>query len=376
MNLPGETICPYCGVGCRLQFDGKIPNLRIRGVPTASANLGGMCAKGAQLGPTIAPGRLSQPQIRLSRKDGFRATTWDESIRYVAEIFRNILHAHGPEAIGFYGSGQLDTETVYSVVKLFKGRLGCNNTDSNSRLCMAAAAAGYKTSLGSDGPPTCYEDIDHAGVIVISGSNMAEAHPVTFDRVKAAKKARPDLQIVVLDPRCTLTAQFADLHVPVAPGGDIPLCNALARMLIERNAPDHAYIAAHTSGFDEFRRYLLAQDLDGLLAAAGTEREPVERLADLLARKNGFLSFYCMGLNQSTVGMWKNNSIINLHLMLGQIGKPGAGPFSLTGQPNAMGGREAGLLAHQLPGYRFTDNPEHRAEVERHWQTRPGGISA
>ena len=375
MTLSGETICPYCGVGCRLQFDGKLPTVRVRGVASASANLGGMCAKGAQLGPTITPGRLSRPQLRLSRQDGFQAASWDDSLRYVSEIFRNILHAHGPEAIAFYGSGQLDTEAVYSIVKLFKGSLGCNNTDSNSRLCMAAAAAGYKTSLGSDGPPTCYEDINHAGVILISGSNMAEAHPVTWDRVRAAKKARPDLQIVVIDPRLSLTAQQADLHVPVAPGGDIALCNAVARILIDRDAVDHAYIAAHTSGFDDFRRYLLGQDLDGLCTAAGVEREILERLADLLARKNGFLSFYCMGLNQSTVGMWKNNSIINLHLLLGQIGKPGAGPFSLTGQPNAMGGREAGLLAHQLPGYRFIDNAEHRAEVERHWQIRPGGIS-
>ena len=240
---------------------------------------------------------------------------------------------------------------------------------------MAAAAAGYRSSLGSDGPPTCYEDIDHAGVIVISGSNMAEAHPVTFDRVKAAKKARPDLQIVVIDPRLSATAEHADLHLPVAPGGDIALCNAVARMLIDRNAVDHAFVAASTSGFDDYRRFLLGQELDGMCAAAGLDREDLERFADLLARRNGFLSFYCMGLNQSTVGMWKNNSIINLHLLLGQIGKPGAGPFSLTGQPNAMGGREAGLLSHQLPGYRFTDNADHRAEVERFWQTRPGGIS-
>src|SRR5262249_33700358 len=158
---------------------------------------GGMCAKGAQLGPTIdTPDRLKHPQIRLSRHDGFRAQSWDDAIGYVREIFRNIINTYGPDAVAFYGSGQLDTETVHTVRKLFQGRLGCTNTDSNSRLCMAAAVAGYRTSLGSDGPPTCYEDIDHADVIVIMGSNMAEAHPVTFDRVKAARKARPNLRII------------------------------------------------------------------------------------------------------------------------------------------------------------------------------------
>lgn len=373
----GESICPYCGVGCQLAFERDDTDaIRVRGVASAAANLGGICAKGAQLGPTIhTPDRLTQPQLRLSRHDDFRRVDWTTAFRYLREIFTNILNTHGPDAIAFYGSGQLDTETVYLIGKLFKGHLGCNNTDSNSRLCMAAAVAGYRTSLGSDGPPTCYDDIDAADTIVIMGSNMAEAHPVTFDRVKASKKANPHQQIIVIDPRRTPTAVHADIYLPVAPGGDIALLNAIARMLLDLGTMDRDFIANHSRGFDEYRTFLLEQNAVELCAAAGVPAEDVYRVAKLLAMSKGFLSFYCMGLNQSTVGMWKNNSLINLHLLLGQIGKPGAGPFSLTGQPNAMGGREGGLLSHQLPGYRTVEDANHRREAEEFWGRSPGTIS-
>jgi ferredoxin-nitrate reductase len=374
----GETICPYCGVGCRLAFEGEAGKvLRVRGVETAAANLGGICAKGAQLGPTIhTSDRLAQPQLRLSRHDPFRKVDWSVALRYVREIFTNILNTHGPEAVAFYGSGQLDTETVYLIGKLFKGHLGCNNTDSNSRLCMAAAVAGYRTSLGSDGPPTCYDDIDLADAIVIMGSNMAEAHPVTFDRVKASKKANPNQQIIVIDPRRTATAAGADIYLAVAPGGDIALLNALGRMLLNLGALDQDFVAHHTRGFEEYRTFLLEQNVNELCQLAGVAAEELYRVAKILQSSKGFLSFYCMGLNQSTVGMWKNNSLINLHLLLGQIGKAGAGPFSLTGQPNAMGGREAGLLSHQLPGYRTVEDETHRKQAEEFWGRSPGTISS
>jgi len=372
----GESVCPYCGVGCRLRFEGDGGRVtRIRGVETAAANLGGICAKGAQLGPTIATGdRLTRPQLRRTRQESFRPTDWATALVHVAERFSNILDAHGPEAVAFYGSGQLDTETAYLVTKLFKGRLGCNNTDSNSRLCMAAAVAGYRTSLGSDGPPCCYDDIELADVILIIGSNMAEAHPVTFDRIRASKKARPEQQIIVVDPRRTPTALAADLHLQVAPGGDIALMNALGRALVLRGAVDAPFVHMHTNGFAAYRDFLLDQDLPELCAAAGLTPQAIDGLARLIAGAGTLLSFYCMGLNQSTVGMWKNNSLINLHLLTGQIGKPGAGPFSLTGQPNAMGGREAGLLSQQLPGYRSVDDADHRREMERAWGCRPGSI--
>ncbi len=378
MKALGENICPYCGVGCRLSFEGESDKvLRVRGVESAAANLGGICAKGAQLGPTIhTPDRLSRPQLRLGRRDDFRTVDWPTAIGYVREIFVNILNTYGPESVAFYGSGQLDTETVYLIGKLFKGHFGCNNTDSNSRLCMAAAVAGYRTSLGSDGPPTCYDDIDHADAIVIMGSNMAEAHPVTFDRVKASKSRRPEQQIIVIDPRRTATAVNADIYLPAAPGGDIALLNALGRMLLDLGAMDQAFVAAHTRGFDEYRAFLLEQNVNELCHVAAVAPEELYRVAKILQASKGFLSFYCMGLNQSTVGMWKNNSLINLHLLLGQIGKPGAGPFSLTGQPNAMGGREGGLLSHQLPGYRTVEDAGHRQYAEEFWGRSPGTISS
>lgn len=376
-QLLGESVCPYCGVGCRLRFEGGADGVtRVRGVEAAPANLGRMCAKGAQLGPTIQTyDRLTKPLLRLSRHDGFNPTDWDTSLRYIAEIFTNIVHTYGPEAVAFYGSGQLDTETVYLASKLFKGCLGCNNTDSNSRLCMAAAVAGYRTSLGSDGPPTCYDDIELADLILIIGSNTAEAHPVIFDRIRASKKARPEQQIVVVDPRRTLTAEAADVHLPLAPGSDIAFLNALGRLLLTMAGTDTSFIADHTRGFDEYRRFLMEQDLGDLCAATGLDESDLHDLACRIAASKGFLSMYCMGMNQSTVGMWKNNSLINLHLLTGQIGRPGAGPFSLTGQPNAMGGREGGLLSHQLPGYRTVENADHRREVEEHWGRRPGSIS-
>jgi len=349
---------------------------RVRGVESAAANLGGLCAKGAQLGPTInTPDRLLRPQVRLDRRDGFRPVAWDTAFAYLRECFTNILHAHGPEAVAFYGSGQLDTEAVYVAGKLFKGCLGCNNTDSNSRLCMAAAVAGYRTSLGSDGPPTCYDDIDLADVVLVIGSNMAEAHPVTFDRLRAARKANPALRVIVIDPRRTPTAAVADLYVPVAPGGDVALLNAVGKRLLERDAFDLGFVARHTRGFAEYSDFLTAQDMGELCAVAGVDECQIDRVAGPIAGATAFLSFYCMGLNQSTVGMWKNNSLINLHLLTGQIGKPGAGPFSLTGQPNAMGGREGGLLSHQLPGYRTVEDAEHRRQCEDHWGRRPGSIN-
>jgi ferredoxin-nitrate reductase len=374
----GESICPYCGVGCRLRFEGR-PGLpeRVRGVEDAPANRGGICAKGALLHETFrSPDRLTHPQVRHTRSDFFRPTDWNAALRHVDEVLRYVRGAFGPDSIAFYGSGQLDTETAYLACKLFKGHLGTNNTDSNSRLCMAAAVAGYRTSLGSDGPPCCYDDIDDADVIFIIGSNTAEAHPVIFDRVRAAKLARPDLHIIVADPRFTATAREADTYLPVAPGGDIALLNALGRLILEQSGCDQTFIDNHTSGFADYRRFLFEQDTAELFAAAGLSATLLEMTAKRIGGARAFLSFYCMGLNQSTVGMWKNNSLINLHLLTGQIGKKGAGPFSLTGQPNAMGGREAGLLSHQLPGYRFVDNAEHRREIEQYWGREPGSISA
>ena len=373
----GEAVCPYCGVGCRLWMEAAYGQvLRVKGCADAPANRGGICAKGATLPQVLhTPDRLTQPYIPHGGQ--LRPATWDKALAYAAGRLREIIAAHGPDAVAFYGSGQLDTETVYLVGKLFKGCLGTNNTDSNSRLCMASAVAGYRSSLGADGPPTCYDDIDQADLILVIGSNMAEAHPVTFDRIRERRRTdnnRP--RLVVIDPRRTPTAEAADLHVPIAPGGDIALLNAVGRRLLVAGQVDEAFVRDHMSGFDELAAFLLAQDEAEMLAACGVSAAQLDQLTQSIASSRAWLSFYCMGLGQSTVGMWKHNALINLHLLTGQIARPGAGPFSLTGQPNAMGGREAGLLAQQLPGYRLVEDAQHRREVEEHWQLPAGSISS
>lgn len=374
----GEAICPYCGVGCRLWVEaGYGQVLRVKGCADAPANLGGICAKGATLPQVLhAPDRLTQPHIRSPRDGLLRPTKWEPAIAEAAERFQKIIHRHGQDAVAFYGSGQLDSESVYLVGKLFKGCIGTNNTDSNSRLCMAAAAAAYRGNLGSDAPPTCYDDIDDANLIFIIGSNMAEAHPVTFDRIRARRRqsANPPFKIVV-DPRRTPTADAADLHVSLAPGGDIAFLNYIGRRLLLRDQLDAEFIDRHTNDFNDYRELLLSLDESALLAECGVDESTAEQVVDRIGGAKAWLSFYCMGLGQSTVGMWKHNSLINLHLLTGQIGKPGAGPFSLTGQPNAMGGREGGLLAHQLPGYRLVEEPAHRRELEEYWQRPAGAIS-
>ncbi len=376
-NILGESVCPYCGVGCQLRFEemgNGIP--RVRGVESAEANLGKLCAKGAQLGPTIdTPDRLLYPLFRSSRSGPFHRTSWHTALGHIGDIVTRVLETHGPEAIALYGSGQLDTESCYAITKLFKGCLGCNNTDSNSRLCMAAAVAGYRTSLGSDAPPCCYDDIDLADMVLIIGSNMAEAHPVTFDRVREAKKRRPDMKIVVVDPRKTATAAAADLHLAIAPGADIALLNAVGLHLLQMGRLNEEFIQQHTTNWEEYRGFLARQNLSELIAETKLGSDAIVTLTHWIAGSQGFLSFYCMGMNQSTVGMWKNNALINLHLMTGQIGKPGAGPFSLTGQPNAIGGREAGLLSYQLPGYRTVQDDSERHEVEDFWGVSRGSIS-
>ena len=352
----GDCVCPYCGVGCVLRFEGRLGQIeKVRGVESAPANLGRICAKGAQLGPTInTDDRLLQPQLRLSRHDQFRKVDWDTALGYVGEIFTGIMNTHGPDAVAFYGSGQLDTETAYLATKLFKGFLGTNNTDSNSRLCMAAAVAGYRTSLGSDAPPGCYDDIELADVVLIIGSNMAEAQFLltACDSKKHDRSNRSSSSIRGEHRRRCRSACVR------RSGGDIALLNALGRLLLMLGAVATPFVDAHTNGLADYSQFLRDLDLAELCRTAGVEESILFKLASLIARSERFLSFYCMGLGQSTVGMWKNNSLINLHLLTGQIGKPGAGPFSLTGQPNAMGGREAGLLAHQLPGYRLVEDPQ------------------
>jgi ferredoxin-nitrate reductase len=374
----GQAICPYCGVGCRLWAEAAYGTvLRVKGAPEAAANRGGICAKGATLPQVIhTPDRLTQPQVRTSRGEHFRPLTWDKAFRHTAERLRAIIDRHGPQAIAFYGSGQLDSEAAYLAVKLFKGHLGTNNTDSNSRLCMASAALAYTSAFGSDGPPTCYDDIDQADLVLIVGSNMAEAHPVTFDRLKA-RRAREGGRpfTVVIDPRRTRTAEQADLHVPLRPSSDVALMALVAIALRQRGAVDELFLRAHVDGAEAFWQSLDLLDPASLLATTGLPASIVDALAVRIAGAGAMLSFYCMGLGQSAAGVAKHRALINLHLITGQVARPGAGPFSLAGQPNAMGGREVGLLAHQLPGYRLAADLNHRREVQRYWNLPEGAIS-
>ena len=285
------------------------------------------------------------------------------------------MQTHGPDAVGLYLSGQLLTEDYYVFNKLARALIGTNNVDTNSRLCMSSAVAGYKLTLGADAPPACYEDLDHARTLFITGSNMAWAHPILMRRLEDARGARPETKWIVVDPRRTETAAMADLHLQIQPGTDITLCHGIAHLLLWEGLTDPAYIAAHTQGFEALRDLVRDHTPRAVAQACGIAESDLVQAArwfggvDAQAPGGRWptLSLYCQGLNQSVNGTHNNAALINLHLLTGQIGKPGAGPFSLTGQPNAMGGREVGALANQLAAHRDLGNAEHRAEMAALW---------
>ena len=368
----GKAVCPYCGVGCVLTAtvqDNRVT--RIQADPADAPNFGMMCPKGALAGEVFGdPERLLFPQVRREKGGPLERVSWEEAVAKVADALR----AAGPERSAWYGSGQLDTEASYAFTKLFKGTLGCNHTDTNSRLCMSSAVAGYTRAFGSDGPPTCYEDLDLADTFLILGANMAANHPVLFNRVRR-RQTTGDAKVVVVDPRRTRTAAHADLHLAVAPGGDVPLLRYLARWLLDEGRVDEAAFARNTDGGAAWLGRLRAEDPAEFCRRSGVPEAQLVEAAGLLHPGRRLLSLYCMGANQSAHGTHKNSELIHLTLLLGQLGRPGCGPFSLTGQPNAMGGREVGYLAHQLPGYRTVNSAEDRAEVEAAWLLAPGSIS-
>jgi ferredoxin-nitrate reductase len=370
----GRVMCPYCGVGCLLDVKTRQNQVvELRGAVDASANQGLLCPKGALLGGVLdLSGRLLMPQVR--QNGILQDSSWDAVLPEIAQKLRGIIDKYGADAVAMYGSGQLDTESWYLANKLFKGYLGSNHVESNSRLCMASAVVAYTTMLGSDAPPTCYNDIESADCIFVAGSNMADAHPVTFQLIKRQRAKNPDLKLIVVDPRMTNTAKAADIYVPVKAGGDIALFHAIGRILIDEGAIDKDFIRDHSNGFEDYAALLFSYRLEDLAEEAGLELEQIRQVAEAFKNAKNLLSFYCMGLGQSHVGTAKNQALINLHLLLGQIGKVGAGPFSLTGQPNAMGGRELGGLAHLLPAQRQIENEVHRREVEAYWGIPEGSI--
>jgi ferredoxin-nitrate reductase len=375
----GRTQCPYCGVGCGLLVQIEAgQTVRVKGDPHHPANFGDVCAKAIMLPRALhTPDRLLYPHLRPRRDQTLTRVPWSLALKTVAHSLRSIIAQYGPDAVALYGSGQLLTEDYYVANKLAKGFLGTNNFDANSRLCMASAVAGYKTSLGSDGPPVAYADIELADSFFIIGSNTAECHPIVFRRIKRRKEQAPDdVKVIVVDPRRTETADIADLHLPLRPGGDVALLNAMLAVLVEQGLMDQEFIAGHTQGWEALQTQLARYTPEAVQEVCGLSARRIREAALLFGQGRRVLSLWSMGINQSTSGVPKNQAIINLHLATGQIGKPGAGPFSLTGQPNAMGGREVGGLSHLLPGYRSVLDPQHRADVAAVWGVPAAHLSA
>ncbi len=361
MTAPVRTTCPYCGVGCGVlaRADGTIS-----GDPAHPSNSGRLCSKGATLGHTLGDaGRLLRPRI------SGREASWDAALDLVASRFQETIAAHGPDSVAFYVSGQFLTEDYYVANKLMKGFIGSGNIDTNSRLCMASSVAGHVRAFGEDVVPGIYEDWEAADLVVLVGSNTAWCHPVLHQRLQAARAAR-GTQVVVLDPRRTATAEMADLHLPLAPGTDVILFQGLLAYLDDAGALDHAWAARHTTGLDEALAIAQrdAPSPEAVAEECGVDPEAVETFYDLFARTERTLTVFSQGVNQSSAGTDKVNAIINCHLATGRIGRPGMGPFSVTGQPNAMGGREVGGLANQLAAHMRWNEPGEVEALRRFWQ--------
>ena len=360
-----KTACPYCGVGCGVvattNNDG---NIEVSGDKQHPANFGKLCSKGLALADTLNDdGRLLHPTIEGA------SVSWDVATSQIASSLKNTIREFGSESIGFYVSGQLLTEDYYVVNKFVKGWLGTANIDTNSRLCMASSVAGHKRAFGTDTVPGCYEDLDSAELIVLVGSNLAWCHPVLYQRIMDTKAKRPELTVVVIDPRNSITASNADLHLQIQPDGDTLLFNALLHHLHTQGATDTSYIDQHVEGFDQALAQAATAFSPQLSEQLGVSKDELEQFFTLFTRIQKTITVYSQGVNQSRTGTDKVSAIINCHLATGRIGKPGMGPFSITGQPNAMGGREVGGLATMLACHRDLENTDHQAQVQTFWQS-------
>ncbi len=369
-----RSTCPYCGVGCGVEAGVKGGRIvAIRGDRSHPANFGKLCPKPAGLPEAVHhPDRLTHP---LRRRPGgsFERVHWDEALGEVAEKLGGTVRDHGPDAAAFYISGQLLTEDYYAVGKLARGYLRVANVDSNSRLCMSSAVVGYKGAFGSDGPPVSYADIGYAECIALWGSNTADCHPVTFGRIQQRKKD-PRVAVIVVDPRRTPTAALADVFLPIKPGTDLALANAMLRVILDEGLVDRRFVDRYTEGFEEAAEIAGEWTPRRAARVCGVEAEDIVEAARHFGEAKTALAMWTMGVNQSAIGTLKNRAIINLCLATGNVGKVGAGPFSLTGQPNAMGGREVGGLSHLLPGYRLIEKRGDRRDVEKAWGVEEGTI--
>jgi ferredoxin-nitrate reductase len=365
-----KTTCCYCGVGCGMIVSkDKKENIIVEGDPAHPVNKGMLCSKGMNLHHVVMDksDRLLYPEMRRRRNEPRQRISWEAALEHTASVFKSIIDQHGPDAVGFYVSGQCLTEEYYLVNKLVKGFIGTNNIDTNSRLCMSSAVSAYKMSLGEDVVPISYADIELADCFLIAGANPAWCHPILFRRMEAHKANSPDVKMIVVDPRKTQTAAMAVLHLQINPGTDIVLYNAIARGLIENDFINLDFIHEHTDGFEEMKEAVMKRSLREAAEICGVKFTEIYRAVKYIGASGGFISMWAMGLNQSVVGVNKNLALINLSLITGKIGKPGSGPFSLTGQPNAMGGREVGGLSNLLPSHRDLKNPRHRKEVADYW---------
>lgn len=369
-----SSTCCYCGVGCGvIVHKDKKGRITVEGNPDYPVNKGMLCSKGLNLHYTVndRSDRLLYPRMRPGRSMPLQRVDWDTALDRAAAVFKTLIAKYGPDAVGFYVSGQCLTEEYYVVNKLMKGFIGSNNIDSNSRLCMSTAVAAYKLALGEDSVPVSYADIELADCFFVMGANPAWCHPILWRRIEAQKAANPDTKIIVADPRRTDSCALADLHLPLNPGTDITLNHAIARLLVEQGATDPDFILDHTQGFEDYRQQIFARTLPEAALICGLPEADIRQAAAWIGAARGYLSLWTMGLNQSVSGVNKVLSLIDLHLLTGQIGRPGSGPFSLTGQPNAMGGRETGGLANLLPAHRDISNPDHRREVQEYWGSGP-----
>jgi ferredoxin-nitrate reductase len=388
MTDPAKTLCPYCGVGCGLEVlppaqphkptnrdAAGNPLWQTRGDRSHPSSQGMVCVKGATVGESLDRDRLKYPMLRPSLDAPFERVSWEVALEAIVSRIQTVQRELGPDGLCVYGSGQFQTEDYYVAQKLVKGCLGTNNFDANSRLCMSSAVAGYLQSFGSDGPPCCYADLEATDCAFLIGTNTAECHPIVFNRLKKYHKRHPQVKLVVVDPRRTDTAKAANLHLAIRPGSDITLLNGIGHLLLRWGEIDPEFIDGCTQGFAPYTEVLRHYPPEVVADRCGISPTDLEAAARAWAQAKSVLSLWSMGLNQSSEGTAKVRALINLHLMTGNVGRPGAGPFSLTGQPNAMGGREAGGLSHILPGYRLVANAEHRRQVEAAWGLPTGQIS-
>lgn len=374
MRRDVKTVCPYCGVGCGMIATAVGDRIvRVRGDRDHPANFGRLCQKGATVAVTVhAPSRLHYPMLR-SEDGELTIVSAETAIDQTARRLEKIIQCYGPGTVGFYLSGQLTTESQYLAAKFARACLRTNHVDSNSRLCMASAASGMSLSLGSDGPPTCYADIELADAFVFVGSNAAECHPVLFDRVRDRLRNR-HTRCIVVDPRHTATAEVAHVHLAIRPGSDLVLMNGLLRMVRDAGKLDHAFIQSCTEGWDALNELLEQYGPKRVVDLCGISPDELNRAAQIIIENERMITFWTMGVNQTMQGTATSNAIINLHLATGRIGKPGCGPFSLTGQPNAMGGRDCGYMSHALPGQRLVADAAHRTQIEQLWGLPPGHL--